>query len=113
MMVALSVVLGGCAFVYTDRDTGAVHVWGFGHLAMRATVPNEGKQGMIRSATTYGLATGVWDHDPFVSVGWERKQTVEIFGDDTSIRIEPADTDLLGVRIGSRPPMATKGEDGP
>lgn len=109
MLVVMCVALTGCAVVYSDQSTGTVHVWGVGHIAMRATASNEGKQGIVRAVSACGVSTGVWDHEPFITVGWERKQRVDIVDSDTVIRIEQAGADLMNINIGSRPPMVGAG----
>ncbi len=103
-VAVLCVLLGGCAVVYRDAKSGAVNVWGVGHLAARATVPDEGKKAIVHGVSTSGVAIGVWDGSPFITIGWNRQQTVEIVDANTAIRIEAPHGDLLQVEVGSEPP---------
>jgi len=94
----------GCALEYRDSETGAVHLWGIGHIAMREVHPIEGKKAIVQSADTFGIATGVWNREPFITVGWERHQDVEILDANTAVRLEGPDSDMLKIKIGSNPP---------
>ncbi len=87
-----------------------MHVWGVGHIAMRVTPVNEGTKGIVRSVSLCGLGAGVWHHDPFVSLGWERNQSVEIVDSNTSVQIDHAGADLLNIRVGSGPRTTTPRE---
>ncbi len=104
--VALTVVFAlallqssGCAITYRNAETGAVHLWGFGHLSMRATVPEGDKKAVIQGASTAGVSAGTWNGSVFLTAGWNRHQTVEIIDPDTYVRIEAPDNDLLNLNI--------------
>lgn len=112
VVVAWATFLTGCAIVYSDESNGTLHVWGVGHIAMRATPVNEGTKGIVRGVSLCGLGAGVWNHDPFVSLGWERNQSVEIVDSNTSIQIDQAGGDLLNIRVGSQPRPTTRREGG-
>jgi hypothetical protein len=94
----------GCAIVYTDARTGATHLWGVGHLTLRATVPQDGKKAVVQGVSTCGIAAGVWQQSPFLSIGWERQQVVDIVDANTAVSIEGPDSDLLEIRVGSQVP---------
>ena len=48
-LLLLSCVLhAGCAVYFHDVETGADHVWGFGHLAMKVAPESEGKQAVMK-----------------------------------------------------------------
>ena len=95
-----SALLVGCAIVYRDAETGALHAWGTAHLATRATASNEGKKAVVSGVTTYGVAIGIWDRMPFIALGWQRMQTAEVVDENTAVRIEAPHGDLL--QTGSR-----------
>lgn len=100
----LSALLAGCAIVYRDAETGAAHAWGIAHLVTRATASNEGKKAVVCGVTTYGVAIGIWDRMPFIALGWQRMQTAEVVDENTAVRIEAPQGDLLQLEVGSTPP---------
>lgn len=48
-------ILQGCTVYYYDPKTGAEHVWGIGHMAMKATVPQDGHRAVVRRTDVFGL----------------------------------------------------------
>lgn len=48
----------GCAVHYYDAKTGTEHIWGFGHMKMRVTPPNEGLQTVVRGTDVIGASIG-------------------------------------------------------
>ncbi|MFI5399050.1 MAG: hypothetical protein ACHQ9S_26260 [Candidatus Binatia bacterium] len=110
--LVVCVPLVGCAIQYTDSKTGADHIWGFGHLAMKATVPNEGKKAVVRGVTLCGVALGLRDGHAFFEIGWEEQQRVEVVDENTQVRLEAPSSDLLNIRVGSRPPGGDTKKEG-
>ena len=92
--------LAGCAIHYSDSETGAEHVWGFGHLAMKATDPSARKKAIVRGVTVFGVGLGLRDSSPFLIIGWERLPTVEVMDENTDLYLEGPDSDLLKLRVG-------------
>jgi hypothetical protein len=45
--VIIGVLLSSCAVYYRDRNSGAEHIWGFGHLSMKVVPPDQGKQAIV------------------------------------------------------------------
>lgn len=103
-IAVLPALLTGCTIVYHDVETGAMHAWGAAHLAMRATTPKEGKKAVVSGVTTYGMAIGIWDRIPFITIGWQRMQIAEVIDEDTAVRIEAPHGDLLQMEVGATPP---------
>jgi hypothetical protein len=93
--------LVGCAIHYSDSKTGAEHVWGFGHLAIKATDANAHKIAVVRVVTLFGVGLGLRDSSPFLIIGWERLQTVEVVDENTDFLLQRPDSDLLKLRINS------------
>jgi len=91
--------LSGCAVVYHDSRSGAVHLWGIGHMAMRATVPNGGKKAVVQGVGTCGVSTGVWNEAAFITIGWNRQQVVEIVDENTHIQLNGPSSDLLDISV--------------
>ena len=105
MVVVIVVVqMSGCAIYYRDADSGAEHIWGFGHLAMKATPPLEGKQALIRKATLTGVAVGVDDGSFGLSIGWDQRERLIVYKESTALTIQPPPSDdFFYFKIGSYP----------
>lgn len=96
--------MAGCAIYYRDAESGAEHIWGFGHLAMKATPPLNGKQAIIRKATLTGLALGIDDGSFGVSVGWDQRERLVVYDENTALTIQrPPSNDFFYFKIGSYP----------
>jgi hypothetical protein len=94
----------GCAIYYRDAESGAEHIWGFGHLAMKATPPLDGKQALIRKATLAGVALAVDDGSLGLSIGWDQRERLIIYDKNTALTIEPSPSnDFFYFKIGSYP----------
>lgn len=94
-------VLTGCAIHYYDSKTGAEHIWGVGHIVMKAPPQLEGHRALIRGTEVIGFAVGNVGGQGYLTVGWEKRQRLDIVGENTSIRLEWPTGDLLNVRVGS------------
>lgn len=94
----------GCAIYYRDSESGAEHIWGFGHLAMKATPPLDGKKALIRKATLTGIGLGLDDGSFGVSVGWNQRERIIIYDGNTALTIQrPPSNDFFDFKIGSYP----------
>ena len=98
----------GCAVHSYDEKTGVEHVWGFGHIAMRAVDANEGLQGVVRETEFVGLAFSSCPQELFLSVGYSKQHRLHIIDEDTQIRLEWPTADMLNIRIGSAFPYGSK-----
>ena len=94
----------GCAVHYFDSKNGTEHLWGFGHLKMKATVAHEGVKSVVRGSEVLGLSAGWLDHRPSVIAGWNRQEQLEIVNPDTMIRLEWPDSSFFNIRIGTNFP---------
>jgi len=104
LLVLVGLLLSGCAVYYRDRDTGAEHIWGFGHLAVKTVLPNDGKQALVQRMTLTGFAIGMDNGSLGVSAGYDRREHILIFDENTAITIErPPSNDLFTFTIGTYP----------
>ena len=99
---ALAVTGSGCAISYTDRDSGTVHLFGFGHLSVRTGPPVDDKMPEAKTAAVLGLGLGLDEEDFSLSVGYSRRQRVRLVDADTAVGVDA--TGLL-VQI---PPSANR-----
>ena len=100
-----------CAFYYVDSH-GATHVYGVGHLAMKALAPQEETKAVLEEMTLYGVAAGVREGQPSLSVGFENLQRMVIVDEDTAVRIDWPDASFFGIRVGSNPVRPLDESDG-
>ena len=95
----------GCAVQYYDQDTGAEHIWGFGHLSMKVTSPKEEKQALIQRTTLTGIAVGLDNGSFGLSIGWDQRERIHIYDPNTAISIDrPPSNDFFYFKIGTYPP---------
>lgn len=95
---------GGCAVHYYDAKTETEHVWGFGHLAMKAPRPQEGVRAVVTGADTLGLGIGSTPQEGYLSLGWHRSRLLQVTDANTQVRLEWPRSGFFGVRVGSEPP---------
>ena len=105
VFVLIGFLLSSCAVYYRDRDSGAEHIWGFGHLSMKVVPPNEGKQALIQRTTLTGLAVGLDNGSLGLSVGWDQREHILVYDANTTISIQrPPSNDFFYFKIGTYPP---------
>jgi hypothetical protein len=61
MLSILGVLLSGCAVHYYDSETQTEHVWGVGHMMLKASVPKEGLKATVRGTALSGVSIGLAD----------------------------------------------------
>lgn len=59
----------GCACHYYDSKTGTEHIWGFGHMMMKATAQSEGVKSIVRGNELIGFGAGWIDQRPNFILG--------------------------------------------
>lgn len=104
VIALLSFSLHGCAIHYFDPETGTEHLWGIGHMRMKAAAPNEGLKALVRGTETMGVGLGSIDGQGYLTLGWQRRQRLDILDENTAIRLEWPDSDFFSVRVGSEFP---------
>ena len=104
MLSLLGALLSGCAIHYYDSDTQTEHVWGVGHMMLKASVPKEGLKATVRGTVLSGVSIGLADQGGYLTLGYEKRQLMEIIDKDTAVRLEWPRGDLLNLRVGSEWP---------
>ena len=100
-----SLLLSSCAIHYLDADTGAEHTWGFGHIATKISGPKNGKQAIITENTLTGLAIGLEEGYLGFSAGWDQRNRVVLYDENTSISIQrPQHGSFFLIEFGSELP---------
>lgn len=112
ILLIIGFLLSGCAVYYRDRDTGAEHIWGFGHLSVKTIPPREGKQALVQRMTLTGLAAGLDNGALSVSAGWDRREHILIYDENVAVTIQrPPSNDFFHFKIGTYPPDLEKTHD--
>lgn len=105
ILLTIGFLLSGCAVYYRDRDTGAEHIWGFGHLSVKTIPPNEGKQALVQRMTLTGMAVGLDNGSLGVSAGWDRREHIVIYDENVTITVlRHPSNDFFYFKIGTYPP---------
>jgi hypothetical protein len=109
ILITMGFLLSGCAVYYRDRDTGAEHIWGFGHLSVKILPPHEGKQALVQRMTLTGLAAGLDNGALGVSAGWDRREHILVYDENSTITIQrPPSNDFFYFKVGTYPPDLEK-----
>lgn len=101
----LSLAASGCAIHYVDPATGTEHLWGIGHLKMRAAPPAEGLKAIVRGTEVLGISIGRADQQTYLTVGWHRVQRLDVVEENAAVRLEWPSSDFATVRVGSQFPL--------
>ncbi len=111
LLVSLLTQAIGCAVHYYDTKSGTEHLWGFGHMKMKAPPPNEGVQTVVKGTETLGLSLGAGQEDCHVGLGWDYRRRLSVSSNAT-VRLEWPTGDFFNVRVGTVPPFATQSTTG-
>lgn len=106
LMVIIQILLNaGCAVQYFDITTQTEHLWGFGHLRMKAVPANEGVQAVVKGTEILGASVKLGAEDYQLMFGWDRTSQMKLVSEGTSLRLEWPDSDMFKVRVGTSPPF--------
>ena len=104
LLATVFLLSSGCAVYYHDKETGADHVWGFGHLATKIDTSKNGKQAVIRKTTLMGMALGYTDDSVGISLGWDQRERFTVLSEDASVFLErPQNDDFFQFKFGTQP----------
>ena len=105
LLITFGFLLSSCAIYYRDRDTGAEHIFGFGHLSVKTIPPHEGKQALVQRMTLTGIAAGLDNGSLGMSAGWDRREHILIYDENVAVTIQrPPSNDFFYFKIGAYPP---------
>jgi hypothetical protein len=105
VLVIFSGFVSGCAIHYYDPETEAEHIWGIGHMKMKAAQPSEGLQAVVHGTDVLGVSIGKANKQGYFTVGWQRVEAIDVLKESTSIRLEWPNSDFVNVRVGSKFPL--------
>src|SRR5262245_14630419 len=89
-----ALVLPGCAIHYYDPNSGTEHLWGFGHLKMRAgtagaesPVPTNSVVAFVTGQQTLGLSLAAGRERGGLVAGWDSNSRVMITAEDAQFHL--------------------------
>lgn len=92
--------MNGCAVHYYDSNTQTEHIFGLGHLAMKAQTTGNDQQAIVRGSDILGLGIGKNSEGPFISLGWDHRRRIEILDKNADFSLAWPTNDFFNVRIG-------------
>ena len=104
-ILLLALYVGGCALHYYEKESGVEHIWGVGHMKMKAAKPNEGLQAIVHGTNVLGISLGKADKHGYLTLGWQRLEFIDVLKESTSVRLEWPDNSFANVRVGSEFPL--------
>jgi hypothetical protein len=100
-LVTVLIVFSGCAVHYYDEETGAEHVFGFGHLVMKVSVPEGSHQAIVTGTDIVGLGLGKNKEGGYLTLGWDKRRWIEIIDGNTTVDFIWPDGNFLNTRVGT------------
>ena len=104
--LAMTALATGCSVHYYESNSGTEHLWGFGHLKMKAAPPSEGVQAVVKGTETLGFDLGAGEDDYRIALGWQYRRQI-VVSSNSAVRLEWPNGDFFNVRVGTRLPWAT------
>lgn len=101
-------LLNGCALHYYDKRTGAEHVWGIGHVRMKAAPVAENIDSVVTGTSVAGVSLGAGREDYYFSAGWDYRRRI-VVGNNAALALDWPNADFFNVRVGADPPFLTPG----
>jgi len=113
LIVLVSIMSGGCAIQYYDKATQTEHMWGIGHMKMKAAPATEDVKAIVKSTEVIGASISFGDDESHILLGWNNFTRLYVTSESASVRLLWPSSDLFTVRVGSRPPFLpdVSGED--
>ena len=102
----LLLLVSGCAMHYFDSKTGTEHIWGFGHMRMKAEPSTNTVRTVVKGTQLLGLNIGAGREEYYLSAGWDNRRNITVM-DNTSVSLEWPNNSFFNVRVGSEPPFLT------
>ena len=98
----------GCALHYYDKRTGTEHVWGVGHMRMKAAPVTENIDSVVAGTSIVGVALGAGREDYYLSAGWDYRRRI-VIGTNAALTLEWPNADFFNVYVSDKPPFLTPG----
>jgi hypothetical protein len=96
--------VNGCAIHYFDADTATEHIWGIGHMEMKAAAARDDVRAVMSGVDLLGASVGRGRDGFSMMVGWERQRHVDVVGRDAELTLEWPTSSFVDLRVGSQFP---------
>lgn len=96
----LCIPLSSCAVHYYDPETKAEHIYGLGHMVMKAQDAGAKRVAIVRGNSYLGLFAGTGDSGGQFGAGWSSGKTIQILEPNAAVELLWPTSDFLNVRIG-------------
>ena len=113
----ITLSLTGCAIHYYDKDSQAEHLWGFGHIKMKAAPSaDDVVRALITSSQTIGIDVLVGEEVSGIGLGYAKRERIRVLEDSSVALIWPENRflwrpDFFDVRVGASPPWITSSNE--
>lgn len=107
-LFAVPAVLSGCAVHYYDPATGTEHLWGLGHMRMKAAPVAQGLESVVAGTSSAGVSLGAGREDYYLTAGWDYRRRI-VIGTNAAFALDWPNADFFNVRVGTNPPYLTPG----
>ncbi|TXI20894.1 MAG: hypothetical protein E6Q62_00280 [Nitrosomonas sp.] len=97
--------LSGCAVHYYDKKTGAEHIFGFGHMVMKTSAPENSHRAIVTGIDIVGVGLGKSREGGYLSLGWDNRRWIEIIDKNTTVDLVWPNGNFLNTRVGSSWPQ--------
>jgi hypothetical protein len=108
ILAAICLTASGCGIHYFDSRTGTEHVWGFGHLCLRAQPATNSVQAVVKGYSIVGLKAGGSEDDYGVCVGYDSRRFIYVSPSNAAFALEWPNASFLNVRVGDKPFFLTE-----
>ena len=103
-LVACLCFVNGCAIHYFDSATGTEHIWGFGHMEMKA-VARDDVRAIVSGVDVLGASASRSRDGIAMTLGWESERHVDVVGRDAAVTLEWPTGSFADLRVGSEFPV--------
>ena len=98
-LMIYALFMSGCAVHYHDESDNSDHIYGFGHLAMRAVTDGSRKIAVSRQVSTLGSEVHAGDKIG-LSLGWSNEEEIQFFDKSARISLErPSELSIFSSRL--------------
>ncbi len=98
----------GCALHYYDKRTGTEHVWGIGHMRMKAAPVAEDIDSVVTGTSIAGVSLGAGREDYYLTAGWDYRRRI-VLGTNAAFALEWPNADFFNVYASDKPPFLSPG----
>ena len=104
--------MGGCAVHYYDPATKAEHIYGLGHMVMKAQQNQENQIAVVNGESMLGFSLGTLREGPYLGAGWAAHRSIQVIDSNSDFLLIWPNADWFNFRIGNTPNEVLKQNSG-